>query len=122
LAALLAPGLVAGQAGAHSHEKGTLVIGHLWSRPVASDRPVAVAYLSITNNGSVAETLTGASMPLAGTTVPLTLIFRIKGSVTVPLNIEERATAGRLVGHALAARLDDPLQEEQTDQRHESDH
>jgi len=63
--ALLAAGIIASTAGAHSYETGPLVIGHPWSPPVAAGRPVGVAYLSITNNGNSADTLTGASSPRA---------------------------------------------------------
>jgi iron complex outermembrane receptor protein len=59
--ALLAAGIIAGPAGAHNYEIGSLVIGHPWSPPIAAGRPVGVAYLSITNNGNSADTLTGAS-------------------------------------------------------------
>ena len=61
LFALLVAGIVASPAGAHSYETGPLVIGHPWSPPVAAGRPVGVAYLSITNNGDSADTLTGAN-------------------------------------------------------------
>ena len=63
--ALLAAGIIASPAGAHNYEKGPLVIGHPWSPPIAAGRSVGVAYLSITNNGESADTLTGASSPLA---------------------------------------------------------
>jgi copper(I)-binding protein len=139
--ALLAAVILAQPANAHSHEAGHLVIGHPWSRPAPAGRPIAAAYLSITNNGAVPDALVSASSPLAasvqmhqttlsegmarmrplqeveiapgktvkiepggihlmlvgltgplaaGTTVPLTLQFRVAGSVTVALNIEER--------------------------------
>ena len=139
--ALLVAGIIAVPAGAHSYETGHLVIGHPWSRPTAPGRPVAVAYLSITNNGTAADALISASTPqatsvqmhqtslsegmarmrpleelaiapgktvkiepggihlmlvglngplLAGSTVPLTLVFRTAGSITVQLNIEDR--------------------------------
>ncbi|MEO8062795.1 MAG: TonB-dependent receptor [Pseudomonadota bacterium] len=139
--ALLAAGIIVSPAGAHSFETGHLVIGHPWSPPIAAGRPVGVAYLSITNNGDSADTLTGASSPLAasvqmhqttlsegmarmrplaeltiasrktvkiepggihlmlvglngpllaGTTFPLTLVFRNAGSITVQINVEER--------------------------------
>lgn len=52
-------------AAAHEYQLGTLVIGHPWSRPVPAGRPMGVAYLSITNNGTESETLTGASTPAA---------------------------------------------------------
>ena len=139
--ALLAAGLIAAPAGAHSYETGALVIGHPWSPPTAAGRPVGVAYLSITNNGTSPDTLTSLSSPLAtsvqmhqttvsegmarmrplaeltiapgktvkiepggihlmlvgltapllaGTSVPLTLVFRNAGSITVQVNVEER--------------------------------
>jgi copper(I)-binding protein len=63
--ALLAAGIFASAACAHGFENGTLVIDRAWSPPAAAGRPVAVAYLSITNKGTRAETLTGISSPLA---------------------------------------------------------
>jgi len=52
-------------ASAHQYELGKLVIGHPWSRPTAAGMPMGVAYLSITNNGTEPEVLTGASSPAA---------------------------------------------------------
>jgi iron complex outermembrane receptor protein len=126
---------------AHQYELGKLVIGHPWSRPTAAGVPMGVAYLSITNNGTAPEVLTGASSPAAasvqfhqttisegmarmrplteitiapgatvkiepggihlmlvdlkaplelGKFVPLTLVFRKAGSITVHLAIEAR--------------------------------
>lgn len=126
---------------AHQYELGKLVIGHPWSRPTAAGMPMGVAYLSITNNGSEAETLISASSPAAasvqfhqttiadgmarmrplaeitvapgatvkiepggihlmlvdlkaplepGKLVPLTLVFRKAGAITVQLAIEAR--------------------------------
>lgn len=57
---LLAAVLVA-PAVAHQYELGKLVIGHPWSRPTAAGMPMGVAYLTITNNGTEPEVLTGAS-------------------------------------------------------------
>ena len=62
--ALLAAVLVA-PAIAHQYEVGNLVIGHPWSRPTAAGMSMGVAYLSITNNGTLTEVLTGASSPAA---------------------------------------------------------
>jgi iron complex outermembrane recepter protein len=50
---------------AHEYQLGKLVIGHPWSRPAPAGRTMGVAYLSITNNGTEPETLTGASSPAA---------------------------------------------------------
>jgi iron complex outermembrane receptor protein len=61
---LLAAVLVA-PAVAHQYELGQLVIGHPWSRPTAAGMPMGVAYLSITNNGTEPEVLTGASSTAA---------------------------------------------------------
>ena len=141
LLAVFATGFSTAPAGAHGYEKGFLVIGHPWSRPTPAGRPIGVAYLSITNNGSADDTLIAASTPLAasvqmhqttlsegvaqmrplpelviaagktvkiepggihlmlvdlkgalvgGTTVPLTLEFRLAGRITVLLSIEDR--------------------------------
>lgn len=50
---------------AHQYQLGKLVIGHPWSRPAAAGVPMGVAYLSIANNGTEPEVLTGASSPAA---------------------------------------------------------
>lgn len=50
---------------AHQYQLGKLVIGHPWSRATPAGMSTGVAYLSITNNGTEAEELTGASSPAA---------------------------------------------------------
>ena len=64
LTLLVATGLTAA-VGAHEFERGDLVIRHPWSRPTAPGMPMGVAYLSITNNGKVEDTLIAASSPAA---------------------------------------------------------
>jgi copper(I)-binding protein len=49
----------------HEYELGKLVIGHPWSRSTPAGMSMGVAYLSITNKGTEAEVLTGASSPNA---------------------------------------------------------
>jgi copper(I)-binding protein len=61
---LLATALV-GPAAAHHYELGKLVIGHPWSRSTPAGMSMGVAYLSVTNNGTDTEVLTGASSPVA---------------------------------------------------------
>jgi len=63
LVLLFAVALTAGAA--HQYELGTLVIEHPWSRPTAPGMPMGVAYLSIANRGKSADTLVGASSPVA---------------------------------------------------------
>jgi periplasmic copper chaperone A len=62
---LLAASVLAAAAHAHQYSVGNLVIGHPWSRPTVSGMPTGVAYLSITNNGPLQDTLIGASTPAA---------------------------------------------------------
>ncbi len=50
---------------AHQYQLGKLVIGHPWSRATPAGMSTGVAYLFITNNGTEAELLTGASTPAA---------------------------------------------------------
>jgi copper(I)-binding protein len=56
---------LAAAAPAHQYSVGSLVIGHPWSRPTVSGMPTGVAYLSITNKGSLQDTLISASTPAA---------------------------------------------------------
>jgi copper(I)-binding protein len=57
--------ILAVPAAAHDYHLGKLAIGHPWSRPTPAGRPMGVAYLSITNNGTEPDALTGASSPAA---------------------------------------------------------
>ena len=50
---------------AAQYELGPLLIEQPWSRPTAPGMPMGVAYLSITNRGATADTLVGASSPVA---------------------------------------------------------
>jgi copper(I)-binding protein len=65
LFALLAVSTLAAAAHAHHYSLGSLVIGHPWSRPTVSGMPTGVAYLSITNNGALEDTLVAAHSPAA---------------------------------------------------------
>jgi periplasmic copper chaperone A len=65
LCALLAAFGLAVPAAGQQFQLGTLVISHPWSRATAEGMPMGVAYLSITNNGKVAEALLAASSPVA---------------------------------------------------------
>ena len=62
---LCAVSVLAAAAHAHQYSVGHLVIDHPWSRPTVSGMPTGVAYLSITNNGPLQDTLIGASTPVA---------------------------------------------------------
>jgi periplasmic copper chaperone A len=50
---------------AHEFKKGTLDIGHPWSRPTPKDANIAGGYLTITNKGKVADRLIGGASPAA---------------------------------------------------------
>lgn len=62
-AAVLA--LALGTAQAHEYKVGTLEIGHPWTRATPKGASVAGGYLKITNKGTVADRLTGATFSLA---------------------------------------------------------
>lgn len=47
---------------AHDTSKGSLAIGHAWSRPAPANRPMA-AYMMIENSGPAADRLISASSP-----------------------------------------------------------
>lgn len=46
---------------AHKFEKNGIVVGHPWARATAPGASVGVGYLTITNNGKEADTLTGGT-------------------------------------------------------------
>lgn len=50
---------------AHEYKAGALVIGHPWARATLPGAKVGGGYLSITNNGSVPDRLTGFSSSIA---------------------------------------------------------
>lgn len=52
-------------ASAHDFSAGDIRIGHPWSRIAPAAAPVMGAYLTLTNEGSEADTLVGGSTPLA---------------------------------------------------------
>jgi len=56
---------LAATAAARQYELGTLTIVHPWTRPAPANMSMGVAYLSITNHGKDAETLSAASTPVA---------------------------------------------------------
>ncbi len=47
---------------------GTLTLSNLWARATPPKAPTAAGYLTITNTGSEADTLTAAATPMAETT------------------------------------------------------
>jgi periplasmic copper chaperone A len=65
LCALLAAAVLAVPAGAQQYELGALRIDHPWMPPTVPTIAVGAAYLTITNHGKVADTLIGASSPVA---------------------------------------------------------
>jgi periplasmic copper chaperone A len=65
LCALLVAAALAASSAAQQFQLGTLTINHPWSPPTVATIPVGAAYLSITNNGKVPDTLVGASSPVA---------------------------------------------------------
>jgi copper(I)-binding protein len=65
LFSLLAALVLAAAAFAHQYSVGHLVIGNPWSRPTFEGMPTGVAYLTITNNGKVEDTLISARTPAA---------------------------------------------------------
>jgi periplasmic copper chaperone A len=53
-------------AAAHDYAVGALKVGHPWSRATPNGAKVAAGYLSVTNNGSEPDRLTGGSFENAG--------------------------------------------------------
>lgn len=60
IAAVLSTGAIA-----HDFSKGDIRIDHPWSRVTPSATPVAGAYLTVTNSGTIADRLIGGSTPIA---------------------------------------------------------
>lgn len=58
--------LVASTAGAHDYKAGDLLIDQPWSRATVPGAKIGGAFLSVTNNGSVADRLVGVSVAFAG--------------------------------------------------------
>jgi copper(I)-binding protein len=66
---ILVAGLIAVSAGAafaNDYKVGTLEIDNPWSRAVPKGSTVAAGYMTIKNNGTTPDRLTGASTPVAG--------------------------------------------------------
>jgi copper(I)-binding protein len=53
---------LAGIASAHQYQKGDLLIVHPWTRATAEGATVGAGYMKITNNGKVADLLTGGTI------------------------------------------------------------
>lgn len=64
-ASLLALVCLSNSAFAHDFTIGSLSISHPWSRATPAKAPVAGGYVTITNNGAVADRLISISSPLA---------------------------------------------------------
>lgn len=62
---LLAALVLAAAALGSQYTVGHLVIGDPWSRPTFEGMPTGVAYLTITNNGALEDTLIAARTPAA---------------------------------------------------------
>ncbi|MEL6437450.1 MAG: copper chaperone PCu(A)C [Pseudomonadota bacterium] len=58
--------LTAGTAFAHDYKIGDLVIDHPVARATPANAPVSAGYMTITNNGSEADTLVAAKAPFSG--------------------------------------------------------
>jgi periplasmic copper chaperone A len=63
--ALIAATLLSTSAFAHSVTLGSLSLSDLWTRATPAGAPTAAGYLTITNNGTQADTLIAASSPQA---------------------------------------------------------
>lgn len=69
LSALLASStLLSIQSMAHDYTAGDLHIQHPWSRALPPVAPTGAAYMILENRGELADTLTGATTPIAGYT------------------------------------------------------
>ena len=62
----LAMALGASLAAAENFSVGSIEVGNPWTRATPRGAPVAVAYMTITNKGSVADRLMGGSTAVAG--------------------------------------------------------
>jgi copper(I)-binding protein len=60
-------------ASAQAYDVGALHVGHPWTRPTPNGAPTAAGYLTVTNRGSVADRLVGASSPAARSVEPHTM-------------------------------------------------
>src|SRR5688572_22661674 len=116
LFSLLVALVVAAAAHAHQYSVGHLVIGNPWSRPTFEGMPTGVAYLTITNNGTLEDTLISASTPAAArvefhrTSVEGGMArMRPAGSLTVAPNSTVSAEPGGL--HLMLVELKAPLVE-----------
>lgn len=67
-ALLLSSTLLSAQIMAHDHTLADLHIQHPWSRALPPVAPTGAAYMVIENRGNTADTLKGASTPIAGYT------------------------------------------------------
>ncbi len=56
---------LAGAAAAHGFKVGDLTIGHPWTRATPGGAKIGGGYLSITNNGTTPDRLTGVSLSVA---------------------------------------------------------
>lgn len=65
LGALAVAAILSANAFAHDFAKGDIKIDHPWSRVTPSAAPVAGAYLTVTNSGTMADRLIGGSTPIA---------------------------------------------------------
>lgn len=65
LGAISIAALLSTDAFAHDFAKGDIRIDHPWSRVTPSAAPVAGAYLTVTNSGTIADRLIGGSTPIA---------------------------------------------------------
>jgi periplasmic copper chaperone A len=103
-------------AAAQRYSAGHLVITDPWSRPTFEGMPVGVAYLRLTNNGALEDTLISARTPAAGRVeFHRTLIeggmakMRSSSSVVIPPNSTVVAEPGGL--HLMLLDLKAPLVE-----------
>jgi len=64
VAAILA--VIASAAFAHDYKAGSLEVKHPWARATPKGAAVAGGYMTITNNGTVADRLVSFSSPVAG--------------------------------------------------------
>ena len=114
LALVAAVAIAAPAAAAQQYELGTLTIQHPWSRPTTPTIPVGVAYLSITNNGKLPDTLIGASSPAAASvqihqtaTVENMARMRPLHEIEIPPGATVRAEPGGI--HFMLMDLKEPL-------------
>jgi copper(I)-binding protein len=115
--ALIAVSAVSLPAAAHSVKLGALELTDLWSRATPPKAPTAAGYLTITNTGSVDDTLVAASTPMSEkgelhimqVKDGIMTMNRVEGGIAIPAGQTVTLAPGGL--HLMFIGLKDTLKE-----------